>query len=369
MKLAPKRFAWRTSPKSMRPTVATRSKTALRATFPTWRARVVLAMLGGAFCALIARAVYLQSINESWLTQRGEERFSRIWEVPASRGRILDRNNEILAVSTPVSSVWALTRLRDGTTVKPPRSELEAVAPLVGMPARELSRRLHEALRDSDRDRVQLNRQVAPESAQKLRELKVGWIVQNPAYRRVYPIGEAMSHVLGFTNLDDEGQEGIELAYQRVLHGEPGARKVIRDNRQRIVEAPESLRPAREGGDVRLAMDSRVQHIAYRALKQAVTEYRARGGGVIVIDVITGEVLALANLPTYDPNKRDRRNPAQMRNRAVTDIFEPGSTLKPFTIALALDQGKLGAASVIQTAPGTFTVHGATIRDRIRMGR
>jgi cell division protein FtsI (penicillin-binding protein 3) len=333
---------------------ARRAKTALRATFPAWRSRLVLGVLTAAFLGLVARAAYLQGVQEEFLQAKGEARYSRVREIPASRGRILDRAGEPLAVSTPMHAVWALPGMAD-----PSPREIERVAELVELTPRELRKRLA----DTERDQVPLNRAITAEAAQALDAMRLPWIKQENSYRRFYPGGEVMAHVLGFTNVDDVGQEGVELAFQNELAGAPGKRRIIRDRKGKTVEELEIVRRARDGRDIVLALDSRVQNLVFRALKQAVSDHRARGAGAIVVDTTSGEVLALVNLPTFNPNNRGQTAPAQMRNRAIVDIFEPGSTLKPFTVALALEQGKLASSTVIQTGPGSLTIGGATIRD------
>jgi cell division protein FtsI (penicillin-binding protein 3) len=322
--------------------------------FPLWRSRFVLALLAGAFLALGGRAIYLQVLNNDFLRAKGESRYSRIIEISANRGRILDRNGEALAVSTPVKSVWAIP---DDVVMN--AQQLGRLAELLDLPKGEIQRRLSGA----ERDFAYLKRQIPPETADQVAALRIPGLYQSREYRRYYPGGEVMAHVLGFTGAEDAGQEGIELAYQSHLAGKPGGRRVIKDRLGQIVEDLESIREAQEGKDLVLALDSRVQNIAYGQLKAAVEANRAKGGGIVVIDVTTGEVLALANLPAYNPNNRARLSGAQLRNRAVTDEFEPGSTLKPFTVATALEQGKVTPASVIQTAPGSLTIGPATIRD------
>ena len=321
---------------------------------PVWRLRLLLALFGCAFLVLLGRAVYLQGYNDRFLQAKGESRYSRVIEIPANRGRILDRNGEALAVSTPVRSVWAIP-----DEVNADARQLADLARLLESNPRELRRKLG----DGERDFMYLKRQLPPEVADRVAGLGIRGVSQSREYRRYYPGGEVMAHVLGFTGVDDTGQEGVELAFQEVLAGRPGSRRVIKDRRGEIVEDVESIRAAQPGRDVVLSIDSRVQHLAFQHLRQAVAAHRAKGGGIVVIDVTTGELLALANLPAYNPNNRTGMQGAQLRNRVVTDAFEPGSTLKPFTIALALDTGKVKPETVIQTAPGTLTIGSATIRD------
>jgi cell division protein FtsI (penicillin-binding protein 3) len=326
----------------------------LAPTFPPWRARLVLALIALAFGALIGRAVYLQGWKNDFLQAKGESRYSRTLEIPANRGRILDRHGEALAVSTPVQSIWAIPE--DATMSA---RELDALAVALELPRQELRRRLGA----TSRDFVYLKREVPPEVAERVAAMKLAGIYQSKEYRRYYPAGESMAHVLGFTDIDEVGQEGIELALESRLAGRAGSRRVIKDRLGRIVEDVESVREARDGADVVLALDARIQALAYAELRRAVQAHRAKGGGIVVLDVVTGEVLALANLPSYNPNNRARLAGAGLRNRAVTDAFEPGSTLKPLTIAAALETGRVTPQTVIQTAPGTLTIGAATIRD------
>jgi cell division protein FtsI (penicillin-binding protein 3) len=326
----------------------------LAPTFPPWRARLVIAAAAIALGVLAARAAYLQGWNRDFLQAKGESRYSRTLEVPAVRGRIFDRNGEALAVSTPVKSVWAIPE--DATFAG---RDLDRLAAALGVARAELRARLA----DRGRDFVYLKRQVPPETAERVAALRLPGIHQSREYRRYYPAGEAMAHVLGFTDVDDVGREGIELAYQEHLAGRAGSRRVIKDRLGEIVEDVVSLREAKDGHDLVLALDSRIQNLAYGELRRAVESHRAKGGGIVVLDAATGEVLALANLPSYNPNNRAQLAGAQLRNRAVTDAFEPGSTLKPFTVALALDIGRVAPATTISVAPGLLTIGQAVIRD------
>lgn len=325
----------------------------LTLTLPTWRSRLVLVLLAGAFAFLLARAVYLQGLHYDFLQAKGESRYGRVLEISANRGRILDRNGEAVAISTPVKSIWAAPE-----ELHMDRHQLAKLAAMLDMAPREIEKRASES-----REFVFLKRQVSPETAARVAELHIGGLFESREYRRYYPGGEVMAHVLGFTGVDDTGQEGVELAFQDRLAGKPGSRRVIKDRLGQIVEDVESIRAAQNGSDLTLALDGRIQNLAFGQLKAAVAQHHARAGGIVVLDVDTGEVLALANLPTYNPNNRSRLSGAQLRNRAVTDTFEPGSTLKPFTIALALEDGKASPQTVISTAPGSLTIGPATIRD------
>lgn len=321
---------------------------------PVWRARLMLIGFIGAFLLLLGRAAYLQAMNEDFLQAKGESRYSRVLEVPATRGKILDRNGDALAISTPVKSIWAIPE-----DVEASRSELTQLAKLLDVSAEDLRKRIA----DTKRDFVYLKRQVAPDVADRVALLGIPGIHQSREYRRYYPGGEVMAHVLGFTNADDVGQEGIELAFQEHLAGQPGSRRVIKDRRGHIVEDVESIKAARDGKDLVLALDSRIQSLAFGQLREAIKSHRARGGAIVVLDVRTGEILALVNLPTYNPNNRAGLTGAQLRNRAVTDMFEPGSTLKPVTVALALERGQVTPKTTVNVAPGSLTIGPATIRD------
>lgn len=321
---------------------------------PAWRARLLLIGLLLWFVGLAGRAIYLQGLNNDFLRQKGESRYTRVIELPATRGMIVDRNNEPLAISTPVESVAASP---DDVTL----NDVQAarLARLLDMDLREVRRKLE----DDKREFVYLRRQLAPELAAHVVELNIPGIFLQREYRRYYPAGEVMAHLLGFTDVDDKGQEALELAFNKALTGKPGSRRVIKDRLGRIVEDVESIREPQNGARLQLSIDTKLQYLAFRELKRAVTDHRAKAGGIIVLDVRTGEVLAMANMPTYNPNNRGRFDPRRTRNRAVTDLFEPGSTLKPFTAAVALESGVVRPDTVIQTAPGRLTIGNRTIHD------
>ena len=321
---------------------------------PVWRARVVLIALGAGFAVLAARAVWLQAMETDFLQEKGEARYARVMEIAATRGRVLDRNGEALAVSTPVKSVWAIPGDVDAGD-----RERRKLASLLAMQKIELDKRLG----DGSRDFVYLKRQIAPETAAAVQQLGLKGIHEHVEYRRYYPGGEVNAHVIGFTGVDDSGQEGIELAHQDTLGGKAGSRRVIRDRLGRIVEDVQSIRAAQDGSDFTLSIDSKIQSLAFGALKSAIERHRAKAGALIVVDVRTGEVLALANMPSYNPNNRARLTGAQLRNRVITDLFEPGSTLKPFTVALALETGKITPRTVVETGSGRLTMAQYTIRD------
>lgn len=319
-----------------------------------WRSRLLLAGLLLWFIMLAARALYLQGLNNDFLQQKGESRYSRVVEISATRGMIVDRNNEPLAISTPVESVAASPADIEAT----PQQTLR-LAQLLDMDAGEMRRKLA----DPKREFVYLKRQLPPEQAAKVVGLGIPGVFLQREYRRYYPAGEVMAHLIGFTGVDDNGQEALELAFDPTLAGKPGSRRVIKDRRGHIVEDVESIRRPQQGQALKLSIDTKIQYLAFRELKTAVAMYRAKAGGIVVLDVASGEVLAMANLPSYNPNNRDKLDPRRMRNRTVTDLFEPGSTLKPFTAAAALETGTVRPESVIQTAPGQMAIGNRVIHD------
>ena len=320
------------------------------------RSWIVLSLLLGCFGGLTARAVYLQGLNQAFLQAKGEKRYTRSLEITATRGVIVDRHNELLATSTPVESVAANPAMASDIMTPDQQRKL---AKLLQMDTASLTRKLA----DSDREFVYLKRQLAPEQAAKVVELDIPGVFLQREFRRVYPAGEELAPVIGFTNIDDEGQEALELALEDELRGTPGSRRELRDRKGRIVEDLDDIRAPKHGARITLTIDAKIQHLAFRELKKAMAEHRAKAGGIVVLDAQTGEVLAMANFPTYDPNQRALVDPARMRNRTVTDLFEPGSTLKPFTVATALELGVVTPATVIDTAAGQLTIGKATIHD------
>ncbi|HMV52506.1 MAG TPA: penicillin-binding protein 2 [Rhodocyclaceae bacterium] len=325
----------------------------LSSVLPQWRSRFVLLLLLLGFVALVARSLFLQGVNNEFLQAKGESRYARVIEMPATRGRVVDRNGDVLAVSTPVKSIWAIP---EDVDLKP--AQARKLAELLDMDVRDLTRKLA-----TEKDFVYLKRQIAPDVAQRVAAMGIPGIHEQKEYRRYYPGGDVMAHMLGFTGVDDKGQEGIELAFESQLAGKPGSRRVIKDRRGQIVEDVESIRAPQDGKDVRLALDAKIQYLAYASLREALETHKARAGGIVVLDAKTGEILALTNLPTYNPNNRIRLSGAQLRNRALTDTYEPGSTMKPFTAAMALDKGKFRFDTPVQTAPGRMTIGSATISD------
>lgn len=321
---------------------------------PGWRSKFVVGVLALAFLGLTARAAYIQVVANDFFQRQGEVRFARTLELPATRGRILDRNGMILASSVPAPSIWAIPE-----DVEFEGGQLKELSGLLEMSQADISKKLA----DEDKTFVWIKRQVDADVAKKIAALNIKGIYQRKEYRRVYPEGESAVHVVGFTNVEDAGQEGVELTFNKELAGKAGSRRVIKDRLGRVVEDVGDMIPPVEGKDLQLSIDSKVQFFAYQKLRDAVVENKAKAGSVVVLDVVTGEVLALANYPSYSPAKRANLSGAQLRNRALTDTFEPGSTMKPFVIALALEKGLVKPETVIQTAPGHITIAGSTITD------
>jgi cell division protein FtsI (penicillin-binding protein 3) len=321
---------------------------------PAWRSRLLFGLLLAGLATLLVRAVYLQGINNDFLQQKGDARYGRVVELHAHRGMITDRHGEPLAVSTQVESVWASPADTAVTT-----RQIIQLASIVGLTPEEVKSKL----KDTSREFVYLKRQLPPEQAARVVKLGIPGISLQREYRRYYPGGDVTSHLIGFTDVDDNGQEGIELALQAQLGGKAGSQQVIKDRRGFIVEDAGSMRAPKAGGDVALSIDSKIQSMAFREIKQAVERNRAKAGSIVVLDARTGEVLALANWPSYNPNNRAKPSVGVLRNRSVTDLFEPGSTMKPFTVAAALEAGKVRPGTIINTAGGQFTINGRTIHD------
>lgn len=321
---------------------------------PVWRSKFVVGAIALGFVALGARAAYIQVFNNDFFQRQGEVRHIRTLDLPANRGRILDRNGLILASSVPVPSIWAIPE-----DVSLDDAERATLAKLLDIPQTELTKKLA----DEDKNFVWLKRQIDTDSAKQIAELNLKGIYQRTEYRRQYPEGEAAAHVVGFTGVEDKGQEGIELFFNSTLLGRPGMRHVIKDRLGRAVEQVGESVPPEAGQDVQLSIDTKVQFFAYQKLRDAVLSNRAQAGSIVVLDAHTGEVLALANYPSYNPEKRVNLSGSQLRNRALTDTFEPGSVMKPFTVGLALETGRVKTSTIIDTAPGSMVVTGATIRD------
>jgi cell division protein FtsI (penicillin-binding protein 3) len=321
---------------------------------PVWRSKLIVAGIALGFVGLAGRAAWVQVFGNEFFRKQGEVRFARTLELPPNRGRIFDRNGLLLATSVPAPSIWAIPEDMDRDKAK-----LAKLAKLLEMPAADLAKKLE----NEDKTFVWLKRQVDEAVAREIAALDIKGIYQRKEYKRQYPEGEAAAHVVGFTNVEDFGQEGVELAFQKDLAGRAGSRRVIKDRLGRIVEDVVEQVPPVDGRDLQLSIDSKVQFFAYQKLRDAVLENKAKSGSVVVLDVATGEVLALANYPSYVPGKRTNLTGGQLRNRALTDTFEPGSTMKPFIAALALEKGLAKPETPIQTAPGRITIGGSTIGD------
>jgi cell division protein FtsI (penicillin-binding protein 3) len=319
------------------------------------RSLIVVSFLFGALALLAVRAVYLQVITSDYLQEQGNARHLRVIQDNSHRGMIFDRNGEPLAISTPVDSVWA-----DPDELAESRESLAPLAKTLGISARELAQ---EVRRSTGREFMYLKRQVTPEQAAKVTALNIPGVALLREYRRYYPAGSVTGHVVGFTNVDDQGQEGVELAYDKWLRAIPGRKRVLKDRYGNIVESVESVTLPVPGKDLTLSIDEHIQYLVYRELKAAVAANHARGASAIVLDARTGEVLAMVNEPSFNPNNRANLNSALFRNRAVTDVFEPGSTVKPFTIAAALESGRFLPSTPIDTTPGQLTIGRNTIRD------
>jgi cell division protein FtsI (penicillin-binding protein 3) len=321
---------------------------------PVWRSRVVLFGLFAAFAALAGRALWLQGVSTQFLQKQGEIRYARTLDLPATRGKITDRDGQVLASSIPVKAIWAIP---DDVQEAPP-AKLKQLARLLDMSDAELQKKL-----DSDRSFVYLKRQVEQDVSDQIAKLGIEGIQTRKEYKRFYPQGEVTTHVVGFTNVEDQGQESMELAQQKTLQGMPGSRRVIKDRLGHIVEDIESVREPHDGKDLTLSIDSKIQYIAFTQVKDAVEKFHAKAGAAVVLDVHTGEVLALANWPTYNPNDRSKLTGEQLRNRVMTDTFEPGSSLKPFTVGLALDEKRITPHTMFDTGPGVITIGGHLIHD------
>lgn len=326
---------------------------------PVWRSKLIVAIIAMSFLGLAGRAAWVQVWGNDFFQKQGEVRFARTLELPANRGRILDRNGLLLATSVPSPSIWAIPEDVDAD-----KAQLAKLAKLLEMPLADLNRKLA----DEDKTFVWLKRQVDEPVAQQIAALGIKGIYQRKEYRRQYPEGEAAAHVVGFTNVEDHGQEGMELAFNKELAGRPGSRRVIKDRLGRVVEDVGEQVPPLAGKDLQLSVDSKVQFFAYQKLRDAVIENKAKAGSVVVLDAVTGEVLALANYPSYNPNRRHNLSGEQLRNRALTDTFEPGSTMKPITVATAMELGRVKHDTVIDTTPGRFNIGGFTINDTHNYG-
>lgn len=326
------------------------------------RGRMMLVGVALGLCsvALVGRAAWIQLVNADFYQRQGEARFVREIPIPTSRGMVTDRNGEPVAVSTPVESVWGNPQ----ELLRHPE-RLPELAQALGVPADELMSRLSQR---ADKEFVYLKRRINPDQAKAILARNIPGVFSQREFRRFYPQGEAMAHVLGFTNIDDRGQEGLELAFDEWLRGKPGSKRVIRDRHGRIVENIELVSAAEPGKDLTLSIDRRIQFLAYRELRNALNTYKAASGSVVVLDVATGEVLAMVNLPSYNPNAVGGGSQDAHRNRAVTDLIEPGSTMKPITVAAALSAGKVTPGTRFDTSPGYMSLGRYTIRDHHNYG-
>ncbi len=320
---------------------------------PAWRRRVLLiAMLMG-FGVLLFRGVYLQSVHKDFLQEKGSARYSRTLKLQAHRGKIIDRNGELLAISIPVETVWAVPA--DVVVNAKQKKKLTALLKIG-------AKRLDKKIANKKRQFAYIKRRITPKIAAKVMDLKIPGIFLQREYKRYYPAGDVTSHLVGFTGVDDNGQEGFELVQNEALSGVEGRRYVIKDRRGRIVEDTEAVKEPLDGKDLILSIDRRIQYLAFRELAKAVSAHKAKAGSAVVLDAKTGEVLAMVNLPTYNPNKPTSIK-GKIRNRAVTDIFEPGSTMKAISVAAAMEYGPYKPYTKIETAPGYMTVGSATIND------
>ena len=337
-----------------------RGETDVQAKTYRWRSAAVLGLIVLGAIGLAARAVELQLVDHGFLAKQGDDRSMRVVKIAAHRGAITDRNGEPLAVSTPVDSIWVNPQeLNDNI------EQLPKLARALKEDQQTLARRITSNL---DREFLYLVRHMPPEQAERIKALGVPGVYSLREYRRYYPAGEVSGHVIGFTTVDDKGQEGLELGFDQWLNGEDGAKRVIQDSFGRYVENVESIRSPRPGRELVTSIDLRIQYLAYRELKAAMQEYRARSGSVIVLDVDTGEVLAMVNQPSYNPNDREQLKPGLYRNRAATDIFEPGSSIKPFIMAAALASGQYRPDSVVDTSPGFLKVGTKVFEDEENLG-
>jgi cell division protein FtsI (penicillin-binding protein 3) len=321
---------------------------------PVWRSKLIVAAMALAFVGLAVRAAYVQVFENAFYKRQGGVRFARTLTLPANRGRVLDRNGLILASSVPAPSVWANPEEIDRSP-----AGLKQLSKWLEMTPAELTKKLE----NEDKTFVWLRRQMDEQVVKEILALNIKGIYTIKEYKRLYPEGESAAHIVGFTNVEDKGQEGVELIFQNQLAGKPGARRVIKDRLGRVVEDVGQMTLPVDGQDLQLSIDSKVQFFAYQKLREAVLENKAKAGSVVVLDAQSGEILALANYPSYSPDKRVNLSGEQLRNRALTDTFEPGSTMKPFTIALALEKGLIKPETVIQTAPGYINITGSTITD------
>lgn len=327
-----------------------------QAQFILWRHITLIIACAVIALAVLARTFYLQVFDQDFLADQGDMRSIRTLKLEALRGIITDRNGEPMAVSTPVDSIWFNPKAIENISSK----QLQQLAAALEMTQADVNRRIHEA---KGKEFVYLRRQLEPSRAQEILALKIPGVNAQREYRRYYPAGEAAAHVIGLVNVDGVGVEGVELAFNEYLKGTEGAKRVLKDRRGDIIQDIELIKNAEEGHTLQLSIDSRLQYLAYRELKNAVNEHHAKAGSAVILDAKTGEILAMVNQPSYNPNNRSVISADRLRNRAVTDVFEPGSVVKPFSVFAALENGSFNPNSKIETAPGYMTVNGNTIRD------
>lgn len=327
----------------------------------TGRVSLVIAFFVLAASALVARAVHLQVFNKDFLNHQADSRHLRNEKISAHRGSITDRHGEPLAISTPVDSVWANPKELAAAVDSVPE-----LARALDVDADQLMRRI---TRSMGKEFVYLRRHLSPQKAEQVMALKLPGVNVLREYRRYYPAGEVAGHVVGFTSIDDEGQEGLELAFNHWLAGDSGSKRVLKDRLGRAVENVASIKPPQHGKDLRTSIDLRLQYLAYRTLKSAIRKHSAESGSIVILDIKTGEVLAMVNQPSYNPNDRSQYSAERYRNRAITDIFEPGSSIKPLIIAAALESGRYRASSMVDTSPGYIVVGPKRIEDSKNLGR
>jgi cell division protein FtsI (penicillin-binding protein 3) len=326
-----------------------------------FRLSIVYVALGCATLMLIWRAVDLHVFHKDFLQNQGDARYLRVVPIPAHRGMILDRHGEPLAISTPVDSVWV-----QPTAFTSAYNDWPKLAKLLKLDLAHVQRTVSQR---KDKEFVYLKRHISPDLARQVMALELPGVNLQREYHRYYPAGEVSAHVLGFSNVDDRGQEGLELAYDEWLKGVPGSQRVLKDRLGRVVRHVEQIRKPLPGRDLTLSLDRRLQYLAYRELKRVVIQHKARSGSAVILDVQSGEVLAMVNQPSYNPNNRDQFKGSQTRNRAATDLLEPGSTVKPFTVVAALESGRFRASSLVDTTPGQMRLGKAVIRDSRNYGK
>jgi len=326
-----------------------------------FRLLVVVGIVFAVAAVMLWRAVDLHVLNKDFLQSQGNARYMRTMPVAAHRGVITDRHGDPLAVSTPVDSVWI-----NPAEFLTARTSWSKLTKLLSLKIDKVERLV---LQRAKREFVYLKRHIRPELAEKVTALNIAGVYLQREYRRYYPAGEVAAHVLGFTNIDDDGQEGLELAYNDWLRGESGRKMVIKDRLGRTIKHVESIQAAQPGKDLTLSIDRRLQYLTYRELKRAVLQYKAKSGSAVILDTKTGEVLAMVNQPSYNPNNRSKLKSSHLRNRAVTDVFEPGSTIKPFTVAAALESGKFTPNSMVDTNPGYYRIGKYVVQDVKNYGR